>query len=241
LGQLGLPDPDSDGDAAELIWLHALAIIYAPEYLHENEDGVKGDFPRVPLPPNATALRNSAALGSRLADLLDPDQEVPGVTTGTIANGLRVVGTLIRTTRERGSIDLRLTAPWGYAGREGVIMPGGGRVEDVEEWPERDQFETALRAFVPTARNPLAQLGNPKRVYLNEQTCWAQVPSAVWEYRIGGYQVIKKWLSYRQIDLLGRPITVEESRHVTNMARRLATIILLTDELSANYRACRGA
>jgi hypothetical protein len=66
LGQLGLPDPDSDGDAAELIWLHALAIIYAPEYLHENEDGVKGDFPRVPLPPNATALRNSAALGSRL-------------------------------------------------------------------------------------------------------------------------------------------------------------------------------
>jgi hypothetical protein len=119
-------------------------------------------------------------------------------------------------------------------------MPGGGRVEDVEEWLERDQFETALRAFVPTARNPLAQLGNPKRVYLNEQTCWAQVPSAVWEYRIGGYQVIKKWLSYRQIDLLGRPITVEESRHVTNMARRLATIILLTDELNANYRACRG-
>jgi hypothetical protein len=56
-----------------------------------------------------------------------------------------------------------------------------------------------------------------------------------------GYQVIKKWLSYRQHYLLGRPLTVEESRHVTNMARRLTVIVLLSEELNANYRACRDA
>jgi Type ISP C-terminal specificity domain len=78
-------------------------------------------------------------------------------------------------------------------------------------------------------------------VFLNDESYWTLVPSAVWEYRIGGYQVIKKWLSYRQRDLLGRPLTVEESRHVTNMLRRLSIIVLLSDELNANYRACRDA
>jgi hypothetical protein len=67
------------------------------------------------------------------------------------------------------------------------------------------------------------------------------VPTSVWEYRIGGYQVVKKWLSYRQQDLLGRPLTVEESRHVTNIIRRLSVIVLLTDQLNENYRACRDA
>jgi Type ISP C-terminal specificity domain len=83
-------------------------------------------------------------------------------------------------------------------------------------------------------------LGRPIDAYLNDQTFWTAVPETVWEYRIGGYQVIKKWLSYRSLELLGRPLSVEESRHVTNMARRLAIIVLMTDELNANYAACRG-
>ena len=29
------------------------------------------------------------------------------------------------------------------------------------------------------------------------------MPANVWEYYIGGYQVIKKWLSYREQELLG--------------------------------------
>jgi hypothetical protein len=31
------------------------------------------------------------------------------------------------------------------------------------------------------------------------------VPSRVWAYTLGGYQVIKKWLSYREHDVLGAP------------------------------------
>jgi hypothetical protein len=83
------------------------------------------------------------------------------------------------------------------------------------------------------------RLGPPINVFINADTFWGSVPRSVWEYRIGGYQVIKKWLSYRQLDLLGRPLTVEESRHVTNMIRRLTIIVLLTDELDANYLASR--
>jgi hypothetical protein len=72
-------------------------------------------------------------------------------------------------------------------------------------------------------------------VYLNDKVYWKNVPSWVWEYRIGGYQIIKKWLSYREKRVIGRSLTVEEVREVTGMARRIAAIILLQPELNANY------
>ncbi|MBS3955992.1 MAG: hypothetical protein KGZ40_00450 [Clostridiales bacterium] len=34
-------------------------------------------------------------------------------------------------------------------------------------------------------------------MYLNDVACWRCVPANVWRYTIGGYLVIKKWLSYR--------------------------------------------
>ena len=63
----------------------------------------------------------------------------------------------------------------------------------------------------------------------------AACPQRVWTYTIGGYQVIKKWLSYRERPLLGRDLTVDEARYVTEMARRIAAILLLEPALDANY------
>jgi hypothetical protein len=40
------------------------------------------------------------------------------------------------------------------------------------------------------------------------------VTANVWEYTVGGYQVIKKSLSYRESDVLGRWLTKEEARDV---------------------------
>ena len=67
--------------------------------------------------------------------------------------------------------------------------------------------------------------------------CWRNVPERVWRYTIGGYQVIKKWLSYRDYGLLGRPLTLDEVREVTDMARRIAAIVLMEPSLDDNYRA----
>ncbi len=53
---------------------------------------------------------------------------------------------------------------------------------------------------------------------------WRSVPIGVWEYTIGGYQVIKKWLSYREKKLLGRGLKAEEAQYVTEMVRRLAAL-----------------
>ncbi len=53
---------------------------------------------------------------------------------------------------------------------------------------------------------------------------------------IGGYQVIKKWLSYREKPILGRGLKTEEAREITGTARRIAAIILLQPQLDANYQ-----
>jgi len=75
---------------------------------------------------------------------------------------------------------------------------------------------------------------------LNDRAYWKNVPANVWEYYIGGYQVIKKWLSYREQELLGRALRGEEAREVTNMVRRLAAIVLLHPALDDNYRRVKA-
>jgi hypothetical protein len=54
---------------------------------------------------------------------------------------------------------------------------------------------------------------------------------------IGGYQVIKKWLSYREHEILGRGLTTGEIRNIIEIAWRVAAILLLQPELDANYEA----
>ena len=78
-------------------------------------------------------------------------------------------------------------------------------------------------------------------VYLNNVAYWRNIPARVWDYTIGGYQVIKKWLSYREHNLLGRPLTTDEAREVMNIARRIAAILLLEPALDANYQAIKAA
>ena len=47
-------------------------------------------------------------------------------------------------------------------------------------------------------------------VHLNANAYWSNVPEKVWDYALGGYQVIKKWLSYRERKVLGRALKPEE-------------------------------
>jgi hypothetical protein len=41
---------------------------------------------------------------------------------------------------------------------------------------------------------------------------------------------------YREHKLLGRPLTTDEAREVMNIARRIASILLLEPSLDANYQ-----
>jgi len=63
---------------------------------------------------------------------------------------------------------------------------------------------------------------------LNDRACWRNIPAAVWNYKPGGYQVLKKWLSYREHKVLQRPLHPHEVQHFTNTARHITAILGLT-------------
>jgi hypothetical protein len=243
LTSLGVPDPDADAETAGLIWMHALAIGYAPAYLDENGDGVRRDWPRLPLPSTKEALLASAALGRQIAALLDTDRGVPGVTEGELREEARAIGAVSR--EEGGALqpdDLAVTAGWGHAGKGGVTMPGSGRLTRRDYSPdEAAAIAAGAEAQGVSRTEAFARLGETTRdVYLNNVAYWRNVPEKVWGYTIGGYQVMKKWLSYREADLLGRALTADEVREVTHMARRLAAILLLEPQLDENYQRVKA-
>lgn len=35
-------------------------------------------------------------------------------------------------------------------------------------------------------------------IWINNSTCFTNIPENVWNYYIGGYQVLEKWLDYRK-------------------------------------------
>jgi hypothetical protein len=74
-------------------------------------------------------------------------------------------------------------------------------------------------------------------VHLNAESFWSAIPIAVWNYTLGGYQLLKKWLSYREFALLGRPLHSEEAAYFGQVVRRIAAILLLGPALDASYQA----
>ncbi len=77
-------------------------------------------------------------------------------------------------------------------------------------------------------------------VHINTDAWWANVPEKVWAYSLGGYRVIKKWLSYREHAVLGRALTPDEAAYVSEMIRRIAAILLMGPAPDANYAACKA-
>ena len=165
----------------------------------------------------AKALAQSAARGRELARLLDSDTPVPGVTSGALRPEIAAIAVPATTDgRNMAGGDFALTAGWGHYGAGGAVMPGQGRIVE--------------RAFTPEERTALGDalpaLGETTfDVHLNARTFWRNVPAAVWRYKLGGCQVLKKWLSYREQNILGRPLRPEEVQHFTDTARRIAAIL----------------
>ena len=175
--------------------------------------------------------------------LLDPETPVPGVTDLKVRPDLKGLGELavkegsagtparIETIggeaaknkkadksvraplKAKASItpDLAIAARWGYAGQGGVTMPGPGKVTS----------GTRGEGYLD--------------IHLNATTRWKDVPEPVWNYTLGGYQVLKKWLSYRESALLGRPLTSDEAQSFTHHVRRIAAILALHEALDAHY------
>jgi hypothetical protein len=254
LGQAREPRPNMSAPALEYtdlkcavpeeLFYHLLSCLHADEYSKDNADAIRQDWPRIPLPAEQDLLLKSAQLGGRTATLLDTETEVKSVTSGTIRAELILIGPI--TAAEGATLDpardLLIDAGWGHEGKEGITMPGKGKlVERDYTAAERDAIAHGATALGLTAEQAFAELGERTcDVYLNARAYWKNIPAKVWDYYIGGYQVIKKWLSYREGKLLGRPLSIDEARYVQNMARRIAALCLLQPELDANYAAVKA-
>ena len=214
--------------SVEDLFHHVLAVLHGPAYREANAGALRMEWPRIPLPgwPDgkedgaAQALAESAARGRELAQLLDPDAPVPGVTEGTLrpeiaaiavpwtADGLNMSGD-----------DFGLTAGWGHYGAGEAVMPGQGRIVQREYTAdERRGLSAAISVLGDSTFD----------IYLNHKAFWRNVPAAIWNYKLGGYQVLKKWLSYRERKVLGRALKPGEVFYFAEVARRIAGILMVT-------------
>jgi predicted helicase len=60
-----------------------------------------------------------------------------------------------------------------------------------------------------------------KRVYINENQYFSNIDKEIWEYQIGGYQVMSKWLKDRK----NRKLSMEDIQHYIKIARALQLTI----------------
>jgi hypothetical protein len=243
LASMGINNPDSDTKTANLIWMHAIAIGYSPAYLSENADGIRENWPRIPLPDKKDVLEKSAGLGQNITALLDTEKPVAGITSSPIRLEIQSVGVITREGGGKLQIpkELAITVGWGHVSQSKVVMPGKGKmVKRDYSKEEKQSIIDGSKQLGISAEQAFSLLGESTLdIYINDVVYWKNIPVKVWDYTIGGYQVIKKWLSYREADLLKRPLTPDEAREVMNMARRIAATILLQPALDENYQKCK--
>ena len=215
---------DSMGAGVEDLFHHVIATLHDPGYRTANAGALRMEWPRIPLPgwPDgvatgaADALAESAARGRQLAALLDSDTPVASVTAGSLPPEVAAIA--VPTTMNGGNMaggDFAVSAGWGHFGTGEAVMPGQGRSVERDY---TDDERNALAEAIPTLGDTTFD------VYLNDQAYWRNVPAAVWNYQLGGYQVLKKWLSYRERKVLDRELRLGEVQHFTDAARRIAVI-----------------
>jgi|TARA_B100000378_G_scaffold29057_1_gene22081 SAM-dependent methyltransferase len=222
------------GVSSDQLFDHILATLNAPRYEQDYIDALRIDWPRIPFPRDIAVFKNSADLGSRLSDLLDAEVEIDGVTRGSLLAGLSVIAP------PRGK-SFEVTAGWGYVQRRDngtrLVMPGGGKaVERAWTDGERELLSQLAERHKLDITELLDLIGSRAiDVYINGDAMWVGVPEKVWEYTLGGYQVLKKWLSYREFDILARPLSGAEALDFSKTSRRITEILCMGPALDAAH------
>ena len=213
------------GLGVEDLFHHVLAVLHDPAYREANAGAVRMEWLRTSLPgwPDGDTpgvvdeLAASAARGRELTRLLNTETPVSGVTTGALRpeiSGIAVPATVDSSNMADG--DFEITAGWGHHGVGDAVMPGQGQVE-------KRSYTAEEQAALGDA---MATLGDTTfDIYLNGRAYWRNVPTNVWTSKLGGYEVLEKWLSYRESKVLGRKLKLEEVQHFTGTARRIGAIL----------------
>ena len=216
------------GASPEVLLHHVLAVLHDPAYHTANAGALRMGWPRIPLPGwpdgevegTAEPLAQSAARGCDLAALLNPETPVPGVTKAPLRRDLSTIAVPATIDgRNMTRDDFVLAAGWGHFGPGNAVMPGQGRAVERIYTPEEQAALDSTTSALGTVTFD---------IHLNDHAYWSNVPAAVWDYKLGGYQVLKKWLSYREHSIVRRSLLLEEVQYFAHTARRIAAILLTT-------------
>ena len=93
--------------------------------------------------------------------------------------------------------------------------------------PALDNFITT---FPVAGSNLVEKVGyEKKRMWINDRQYFGGVPEAVWEFKVGGYQVCEKWLKDRK----GRQLSGDDITHYQRIVVALKETVRLMKEIDA--------
>ena len=89
------------------------------------------------------------------------------------------------------------------------------------------QGDAREESFYPTLKDLLKE----KRVYINKTQYFEGVEQEVWDYQIGGYQVLDKWLKDRK----KRILNLDDIKHYCRVVTAISKTIEIHGEIDALY------
>jgi hypothetical protein len=202
--------PDGKGDlkksfGPEDVFSYIYAIFHSPTYRKRYAEFLKIDFPRVPLTSDKALFRKLCALGGELVALhLMESPKLDKLVTKYPKKGSDTVENV--RYLEPG---LPLTS---------ILSPQAGRGS------KRDSLSG------PGAGEGKGEVGERKsngRIYINRDQYFAGIRPEEWEFHIGGYQVLQKWLKDRK----GRKLSADDLTHYQRIVIALRETIRLMAEI----------
>jgi Type ISP C-terminal specificity domain len=199
----------------------AFAILHAPSYQAEHKSALAADWAHLPIPKDVNLFDRLVAAGEQVTRLLDAAHDASDVIRAVVGtDGARALGPLKRVDgKQVRPDDLKVTVTY-WGGGKG---PWKARPFMVEELPASDHGE--------------AWGERTGDLFLNDNAYFGNVPELVWNYQLGGYPVLKKWLGYRQADRRdGKPLTDDERQWFRQIIQRIAALLALGPLLDALYQ-----
>lgn len=215
------------------LWFHALAVLYTPSYRRENRDALHRGWPRIPLPgftgkmhadKARRIIEESAEVGRNIKDILTgaPSPVCPPCIA-VITNGEKSLDIV-----DDRRFTLEVDGDWGVSGKWNAVRPRPGNYyHRANKLGEIKALSTLAKKMGVDSEAWDGVLGDEVvDIALNHYTHCQGIPARVWEYSIGGRQVLAKWLSYREYKIIHRPLRHDEVMHFIDIARRLTILCL---------------
>jgi Type ISP C-terminal specificity domain len=219
----GLKGERRDGAARGLmgkLFRVAFAVLHARSYQAEHKSALSFDWAHLPIPKDVKLFDRLVSAGEQVTRLLDAARDASDVIRAVVgADRARARGPLKRIDgKHMRPDDLKVT----------VTYWGGGK----GRWKARPFMAEEL----PAADYGEAWGERTGDLFLNDDAYFGNVPEVVWGYQLGGYPVLKKWLSYRQADRRdGRPLTDDERQWFRQIIQRVAALLALGPALNEFY------